>query len=74
VTATFVHRPLFGWRCRLWVRNKLVGEAWGEEQYQALNMAMTNLVARGNDTVRVHSESDSLSEIAVEEISTWGPF
>jgi hypothetical protein len=65
MTATFTHRPLFGWRCRLWIKNKVVGTAWGENQFQALDRAMRDLES-ANPPHTIKSVSDTN-----EEISTW---
>jgi hypothetical protein len=66
MTATFTHRPLFGWRCRLWIKNKVVGTAWGEDQFQALDRAMLALVDTNPPSRTIKSVSDTN-----EEISTW---
>jgi hypothetical protein len=66
MTATFTHRPLFGWRCRLWIKNKVVGTAWGEDQFQALDRAMLALNAVKAASLAIKTVSDTN-----EEISTW---
>jgi hypothetical protein len=66
MTATFTYRPLFGWRCRLWIKNKVVGTAWGEDQSQALDRVMSDLDQSRPQVGVAKSVSDTN-----EEISTW---